>query len=144
MFTSTVAGSLSKSKFCYATHFSIQKFCGNNMGQKPTTIFKNEPEGKTLVNCACLRSKTQILRHPWKHFARPYGCTVAPFRNSVYWPGLQTLAVSTIWFNIKATISWWYLLRFWRDYLYTYAGLLIATVEGFASGWGFLIVMLTN
>ena len=58
---------LFKSNYFCATNISVQKFCANQMGQKPTKKFEIWPQkGKTVVNCAFLRSKTQILRNIWK------------------------------------------------------------------------------
>ena len=51
------------------------------MGQKPKKNEKLPKKGIPVVNCAFLRSKTQILRDLW-NFLRD--STVAPFRNSDY------------------------------------------------------------
>ena len=57
----------SKNNYFCATNISVQKFCSNQMGQKPTKKFEIWPQkGKTVVNCAFLLSKNQILRNLWK------------------------------------------------------------------------------
>ena len=71
---------LSKSNFFCATNISVWKFCANKMGQKKNKFVAKWPKkGKTVVNCAFLRSKTQILRNIWTILRDR---TVAPFRNS--------------------------------------------------------------
>ena len=56
-----------KANFFCASNISVQMFCANKMGQKPTKNLKKWPKkGKTVVNCAFLRSKAQILRNVWK------------------------------------------------------------------------------
>ena len=56
-------GRLSKSNFFCATNISVQKFCANKIGQKPTKNLKMTQKGKTVVNCAFLCAKAQILRN---------------------------------------------------------------------------------
>ena len=48
--------------FVYATNVSVQKFCANNIVQKPPKNLNLPKKCKTVVNCEFLRSKAQILR----------------------------------------------------------------------------------
>ena len=58
---------LSKNNLFCATNISVQKFCANKKSQKATNFFQKVTlKGKTVVNCAFFRSKTQILRSLWK------------------------------------------------------------------------------
>ena len=72
-----------KANFFAQPIFLFKSFAQTKWAEKQQKLEKMTQIGKTVVNCAFLRSKAQILRNVFKKIARPYGRTVSPFRNSV-------------------------------------------------------------
>ena len=73
----------SKKHFLLHNQYFCLKVLGKQNGPKTSiTIEKGPKKGKTLVKCAFLCVKAQILRNIWKKMRN---CTVATFRNSAAW-----------------------------------------------------------
>ena len=70
-----------KTIFC-APKISARKFCANKMVQKIQKKYKKDPEKVKFLKIVHFPFKNPNIAQSLKFFARTYGCTVLPFRNS--------------------------------------------------------------